>query len=117
MDSNKIYKIVGAVIILIVIIIVGVSITNINFSRNIKKVINSDPQKPEKNEVYNLFEGLYTGDILNTFYQNTVDAENLTNIDTETVNFDNEDLNIMFFYVGQADSMFIKLNHSFFCML
>ena len=109
MDSNKLYRIVGIIIFLIVLVIVGVSASKVDFSRNIKKVINSDPKKPEQNEVYNLFEGITTGSIYNSVYQNTVTAENLANIDVDSVDFENEDLNIMFFYIGQADSMFIKL--------
>ena len=69
MDSNKLYRIVGIIIFLIVLIIVGVSVSKVDFSRNIKKVINSDPKKPEQNEVYNLFEGITTGSIYNSVYQ------------------------------------------------
>ena len=105
-----------SIIVLIVFLIIGRyyvsdeknnTITNVSNVENSGNSITENIRKSNNNQnTKNLINNV--NDINSSYFGNS--NENQSILGADSVDWNNDKLNIMFFYVGQADSSFIKLN-------
>lgn len=106
-----------SIVLLIIFIIIGRYVGTNEVQSSINLSNNEVVASLSENVDYNEEDGHTAKETLNKVVENTEETslsekniQNDARIAKEDVNFNNDKLNIMFFYVGQADSSFIKLN-------
>ena len=115
--KNKQIKNIISIILLVLFLIIGryIGIYEVQNTENVETSHIENTQKLNANNIYedsasdnNINENSISGSSSGISINDRKDNEYCA-ISAENVDFNNDKLNIMFFYVGQADSSFIKL--------